>query len=229
MSKNLSLVREPRRTSVKLSLVTTTLGPTEWVKRSFDLSLGLAIAALCLPLIALIAICVRFTSPGPVFFSHQRIGRGGRAFRAWKFRTMIADADAALERMLAEDPALRAEWRQSHKLKRDPRVTRVGALLRQSSLDELPQLWNVLWGEMSLVGPRPIVEAEVPEYRHEYELYQRVRPGMTGMWQVSGRNDTSYAERVRLDAYYVRHWSVWLDLYILTATVRVVLLRSGAY
>jgi Undecaprenyl-phosphate galactose phosphotransferase WbaP len=187
------------------------------------------LAAFLLPLLALIAFAIRCNSAGPALFAHERIGRGGRTFRALKFRTMVVDADEALKQVLARDPALRAEWRQFHKLKRDPRVTRVGAFLRKSSLDELPQLWNVIVGEMSLVGPRPIVADEVAKYRKAYAYYQRVRPGMTGMWQISGRNDTSYAERVRLDTYYVRHGSVWLDLYILAMTVGVVLKRNGAY
>src|SRR5215210_5435296 len=142
---------------------------------------------------------------------------------------MHAEAERLLEEHLQNNPHLRAEWEQNYKLSDDPRVTRVGRFLRKTSLDELPQLWNVLRGEMSLIGPRPIVDAEVPRYGEAYELYGRVKPGMSGLWQVSGRSDTSYEERVKLDSYYVRDWSVWLDLVLLARTVRTVLLDRGAY
>lgn len=176
-----------------------------------------------------IAMAVKLSSPGPVFYGQRRIGRFGREFTAWKFRSMVKDADAILHDYLAKHPELRIEWERDHKLKDDPRVTWIGRLLRRTSLDELPQLWNVLRGEMSLVGPRPIVQAEVEKYGERFALYQKVRPGLSGLWQVSGRNDTTYAERVALDCYYVRNWSVWLDLVILARTVRVVLLGKGAY
>lgn len=195
--------------------------------------LDLAIIALCaVPLLLLggvIALCIKWDSPGPVIYRQERIGRGGRRMRVCKFRTMVRDADAVLARRLREDEELRREWERDQKLKNDPRITRVGAFLRRVSLDELPQLWNVLWGEMSLVGPRPIVEGEVEKYRHVFEEYLRVRPGLTGLWQISGRNDTSYAERVRLDQYYVSNWSVWFDIWILARTVPVVLSGRGAY
>jgi lipopolysaccharide/colanic/teichoic acid biosynthesis glycosyltransferase len=142
---------------------------------------------------------------------------------------MVRDGDQMLQRCLAESPALRKEWEQAHKLRNDPRVIRVGHFLRRSSFDELPQLWNVLRGEMSLVGPRPIVDDEIRRYGEHFDLYKAVRPGITGLWQVSGRNDTTYAERTNLDRYYVRNWSVWLDLYILARTVRAMLLGRGAY
>ncbi|MBN8525205.1 MAG: undecaprenyl-phosphate galactose phosphotransferase WbaP, partial [Planctomycetes bacterium] len=176
-----------------------------------------------------IALAVKLSSPGPILYGQRRIGRGGREFTAWKFRSMVADADAILAGYLAAHPELRAEWERDHKLKDDPRVTWIGRLLRRTSLDELPQLWNILTGEMSLVGPRPIVQDEVAKYGERFALYQKVRPGLSGLWQVSGRNDTTYAERVALDCYYVRNWSVWLDLVILARTVRVVLLGKGAY
>jgi lipopolysaccharide/colanic/teichoic acid biosynthesis glycosyltransferase len=134
-----------------------------------------------------------------------------------------------LDRFLQSHPNLRAEWEQNFKLRDDPRVTRIGRFLRKTSLDELPQLWNVLRGEMSLVGPRPIVDAEITKYGTVYEMYRRIRPGISGFWQVSGRSDTDYAERVRLDAYYVNNWSVWLDIVILVRTVRSVMLGRGAY
>ncbi|MBC7355813.1 MAG: exopolysaccharide biosynthesis polyprenyl glycosylphosphotransferase [Desulfomicrobiaceae bacterium] len=189
------------------------------LKRLLDLAVTLAALPLALPLMAAIALAVRLTSPGPVFFAHRRIGRGGRDIRIWKFRTMHPEADRLLAEALKRDPALRQQWEACHKLRHDPRITRVGGFLRRTSLDELPQLWNVLCGDLALVGPRPIVWDEVPKYGETgFALYCKVRPGLTGLWQVSGRSTTTYAERVALDAYYVRNWSVWLDLYILART-----------
>lgn len=198
------------------------------VKRLLDL-VGAALgAALLSPVFALIAAFIKLDSSGPVFYGHRRVGEDGDHFMCWKFRTMRADADKALERHLAENPDLRAEWEQNQKLENDPRVTRVGRLLRKTSLDEFPQLWNVLTGQMSLIGPRPIVDAEIPRYAAAYALYKRIKPGMSGFWQVNGRSDTSYDERVKLDSYYVRNWSVWIDLCILAQTVRCVLFGRGA-
>jgi len=199
------------------------------LKRVLDLAATVALGLVSLPLIALVAIAIRLDSPGPVFFAQARIGKGGRKFRAWKFRTMVRDAEQLLDRFLQDRPALREEWERDQKLRDDPRVTRVGRLLRRTSLDELPQLWNVLRGEMSLVGPRPIVDEEVGRYGPRFTLYAQVLPGITGLWQVSGRNDTSYEQRVELDSYYVRNWSPWLDLYVLARTVWVVLTGRGAY
>jgi Undecaprenyl-phosphate galactose phosphotransferase WbaP len=198
------------------------------LKRALDLAATVVLGLVCVPLLALIALAVKLDSPGPVFYAQTRIGKGGRKFRAWKFRTMVQDAEQVLERHLRA-PELREEWERDHKLRHDPRVTRVGRLLRRTSLDELPQLWNVLRGEMSLVGPRPIVDEEVAKYGPRFTLYAQVLPGITGLWQVSGRNDTTYEERVELDSYYVRNWSPWLDLYILARTVWVVLTAKGAY
>ena len=199
------------------------------IKRTLDLVVaGLLLIGLSW-LFALLVLLVRATSRGPAFYGQPRIGRERRPLRAWKFRSMVADADAVLARHLAAHPELRAEWERDHKLRDDPRVTTLGRFLRRSSLDELPQLWNVLIGEMSLVGPRPIVEAEVAKYGDRFALYAKVRPGLSGLWQVSGRNDTTYAERVALDCYYVRNWSVWLDLVIIARTVRVVVAGRGAY
>jgi len=198
-------------------------------KRLIDGLLTLIVLIGSLPFLLIIALIVRLTSKGPVFYSQPRLGLNGRKFRAWKFRTMVADADAALARYLESNPVARREWEQDHKLKKDPRITRIGRILRKTSLDELPQLWNVLRGEMSLVGPRPIIEDEICKYADAYELYSRVQPGITGLWQVSGRNNTTYDERVELDVFYVRNWSLWLDLYILASTVRVVVLQEGAY
>ena len=198
-------------------------------KRCMDLLLIVLASPLWLPLLALVALLIKLDSAGPVFYSQQRIGMGGRRFRAWKFRSMAINADQLLQDYLASDPALRSEWELTQKLRRDPRVTRVGRLLRKTSLDELPQLWNVLCREMSLIGPRPIVESEIPKYSHYFNLYIKVSPGISGLWQVSGRNNTTYQQRVELDAFYCRNWSLWLDLFILVRTVKVVLLREGAY
>lgn len=198
-------------------------------KRTLDLVLTVAGGVVFLPLFALLYLAIRLDSPGPAFYGQRRIGRGGGQFKAWKFRTMIPNADYLLEAHLQQHPELREEWERDHKLKNDPRVTRVGRVLRKTSLDELPQIWNVLKGEMSLVGPRPIVLAEVEKYGPGFDLYTKVKAGLTGLWQVSGRNDTSYEERVRLDSFYVRNWSVWLDLCILFRTIGAVVLRKGAY
>lgn len=198
-------------------------------KACLDLGLTLVIGILVLPLLVAIALLVMVDSPGPVFYRQYRLGQGGRPFKAWKFRSMVIDADRVLQESLDRHPELRESWERDHKLKYDPRVTRVGRFLRRTSLDELPQLWNVLRGEMSLVGPRPIVDEEIYRYADKFELYTRVMPGITGLWQVSGRNDVSYDERVNLDAYYVRNWSVWLDIHILLRTIWVVLVGDGAY
>ncbi len=199
------------------------------IKRVVDLALSAVVSIFAMPLMAAIAIWLKFESRGPVFYGQTRIGQNGRRFKAWKFRSMVVDADRVLEQHLAADPALRAEWERDHKLKNDPRVTRAGNFLRRTSLDELPQLWNVIKGEMSLVGPRPIVDKEVVRYGEAFDLYTRVKGGITGLWQVSGRNDVSYDERVYLDQFYVRNWSVWLDCCILFRTIAVVLFRKGAY
>ncbi len=198
-------------------------------KRLFDIVSAACGLLLLAPVFAAAAAAIRISSPGPVFYGQKRRGRDGRVFRAWKFRTMAPNAEKILAAHLAANPGLRAEWECDHKLRRDPRVTPAGRLLRKTSLDELPQLWNVLLGEMSLVGPRPIVDDEIAKYGAKYALYRKVRPGISGLWQVSGRNNTTYDERVRFDEYYVRNWSPWLDLYILARTVKVVLTGDGAY
>jgi Undecaprenyl-phosphate galactose phosphotransferase WbaP len=198
------------------------------LKRALDL-LGTVIGGVLIsPLVFAIAVLIKLDTPGPAFYGHRRLGAAGEHFLCWKFRTMHVDAERLLDKHLQDSPILRAEWEQNQKLRDDPRVTRVGHFLRQTSLDELPQLWNVLRGEMSLTGPRPIVDAEVPKYGEVYKLYKRIRPGMSGLWQVSGRSDTSYGERVEMDSYYVRNWSVWLDLIILARTVKSVTLGRGA-
>ena len=198
-------------------------------KAILDRALTVLVGILTLPLLALITLLVWCDSPGPIFYGHQRLGQNARPFTAWKFRSMVTNGEQALEQFLMANPDHRQEWEEERKLKWDPRVTRTGRFLRRTSLDELPQLWNVLRGEMSLVGPRPIVGDEIRYYADTFELYKRVLPGITGLWQVSGRSDVTYGERVNLDAYYVRNWSVWLDVYILTKTIGAVLRGDGAY
>lgn len=199
------------------------------MKRCIDLFLCLLILPVLLPLGLILGLLIRLDTPGPVLYRQRRIGQGGRTLHIYKFRTMAANADAVLEDWLARDPALREEWKRAHKLKHDPRVTRMGTFLRKTSLDELPQLINVVMGGMSLVGPRPIVAEEIEKYGEVYGEYCRVKPGITGLWQISGRNDTSYEERVAYDHYYINNWSVWMDLWILGRTVPVVLSGYGAY
>ncbi len=199
------------------------------LKRSFDLLVASFVSLFFLPLFLTLIAGVRLSSRGPIFYGQRRIGRGHKMFTAWKFRSMVTDADHVLEQHLAADPALRAEWERDRKLKRDPRVTGIGRIMRKTSLDELPQLWNVLCGQMSLVGPRPIVMAEVDRYGRRYQHYRRVTPGITGLWQISGRNNTTYERRTEIDEYYVRNWSVAMDLYILYRTVKTVLFTEGAY
>jgi len=189
----------------------------------------IAVLIFAVPILLLLSLLIKLTSRGPVFFKQKRIGYGGREFTAYKFRTMRQDADEVLHQYLDEHPELKEEWEKEQKLKNDPRCTAIGRLLRKMSLDELPQVINILLGEMSLVGPRPIVKDEIPKYGSAFEVYSRVKPGLTGLWQVSGRNNLPYEERVRLDEYYVRNWSVWLDIYILFRTPYVVIKQEGAY
>ena len=199
------------------------------MKRALDLILTLAGLFALLPVFLLIAAAIKLTSIGPVFYGHTRYGRDGTTFKALKFRTMFQNGESILLEHFHKNPEELAAWQRDQKLKRDPRVTSVGGWLRRYSLDELPQLCNVLLGQMSLVGPRPIVSAEVEKYGRGYDLYSRVRPGITGLWQVSGRNNTNYPERVAFDEYYVRNWSIWLDTYILVRTARAVFSAEGAY
>jgi Undecaprenyl-phosphate galactose phosphotransferase WbaP len=204
----------------------------EWeqsLKRVLDVGMVFGLGVFALPIFWIIALVIKLDSKGNSLYSQRRIGKGGRKFNMLKFRTMVTDADQALIDHFSENQTARAEWEASQKLKEDPRVTRVGKFLRKTSLDELPQLWNVLKGEMSLVGPRPIVEEEIKLYRDGYRLYHQVRPGITGLWQVSGRNDVGYDRRVRYDEYYVRNWSIWLDVYILLRTIWTVAQGEGAY
>lgn len=198
-------------------------------KSAFDRICAILALVLLAPLLLIVAGVIHAHDRGPVCFAHPRIGRGGRTFLCLKFRTMIVDADKVLERHLALNPAAEAEWRATQKLKRDPRVTSLGDFLRKSSLDELPQLINIARGEMSFVGPRPIVDDEVRHYGSAIQDYLAVRPGLTGQWQISGRNDTGYDERVQLDQEYVRNISFTRDLTIILHTFRVVAQRRGSY
>lgn len=198
-------------------------------KTIFDYTLTI-FGTICIsPILLAIAFWIYKDSPGPVIFKHKRIGKDGKEFNCYKFRTMCTDAKEKLEELLANDPQARAEWEKDFKLKNDPRITRSGAFLRKTSLDELPQIFNVLKGEMSLVGPRPIIRDEMMRYEEHIADYLMVKPGITGMWQVSGRNDIDYTERVLLDSRYVRNWSVWLDIMLLWRTFKVVVKRKGAY
>lgn len=198
------------------------------LKRSADIVGAALLLLFFLPLMGFIAVAVRLAGPGPVVYAHERVGFGGRTFRCYKFRSMVPDADAALAKHLAANPAARREWETSRKLTNDPRITPIGRFLRVTSLDELPQLFNVLKGEMSLVGPRPIVADEGRFYGEHFADYLSARPGMTGLWQVSGRSDVSYDRRVALDAHYVANWSPKLDASILLRTLKVVLARDGS-
>ena len=199
------------------------------LKRIFDLTLTIVGGLMISPVLLVIALAVAIDNRGRVIFAHKRVGAAGKKFPCYKFQTMVPDAEAKLKKYLAENPDAKKEWEETFKLTNDPRVTKLGSWLRRKSLDELPQLWNVIRGEMSLVGPRPIVQAEVPRYGKNIREYYMVLPGITGMWQVSGRSDTTYPERVAMDTWYVRNWSVWIDLMYLFKTVKAVLTSKGAY
>lgn len=199
------------------------------IKRVLDIFLIVLASPFLVPLFLLLEGIIRLDSPGSAIYRQVRFGKGGKEFSIWKFRTMVKNADEILDHYLEEHPESAGEWNLTHKLKSDPRVTAVGKFLRRFSLDEFPQLLNVLQGNMSLVGPRPIVQEEIGFYKTSYHLYMRVKPGLTGLWQVSGRNDTSYDQRVELDLYYVNNWSIWLDVFILAKTIKAVIIGKGAY
>ena len=201
---------------------------SECFKRSFDVAVALAILLVFLPVLALVGLALLFQGR-PLLIRHKRIGRGGDLFPCLKFRTMVVNGDEVLKQHLASDPAARAEWLSCQKLKDDPRVTSLGRVLRKSSLDELPQLLNVLRGEMSLVGPRPIVPAEAVHYGVHIGKYHAVRPGLTGAWQVSGRSDVSYNQRVSLDCHYVETRNFRRDVGIMLMTIPAVLKSKGSY
>jgi len=199
------------------------------IKRIFDLVCTIFGGLLISPILLGIALAVAIDNRGRVIFAHRRVGRAGKKFPCYKFQTMQPWTDEQFKKFLADNPDAKREWDESFKLTNDPRVTKLGNFLRRTSLDELPQLWNVIRGEMSLVGPRPIVQAEVVRYGKNIREYYMVLPGITGMWQVSGRSDTTYPERVAMDTWYVRNWSVWIDLMYLFKTVKAVLQSRGAY
>ncbi|WP_372897114.1 sugar transferase [Stieleria sp.] len=224
-----------RGSGIELHCYTALTSPhAQLAKRVIDLVLVLLTLPFWLPLMIAIAIAIKVFDPGPVFYYQDRVGRFRSPFRAIKFRSMVCDADRRLSEYLQKNPQMMKEWKRTHKLQKDPRVTRIGAFLRKTSLDELPQLFNVLLGEMSLVGPRPIIDSGdydreyIQEYPEVFELYQMVRPGITGLWQVSGRNSTSYTQRVFMDRFYLHNWSISLDIFILWRTVKTALLREGA-
>jgi lipopolysaccharide/colanic/teichoic acid biosynthesis glycosyltransferase len=198
-------------------------------KRLGELAFALFILLVAAPILLVVALLIWTEDGGPIFFSQPRLGRGGKHFRCLKLRTMSVDASARLGRLLDSNVEAREEWARDHKLRNDPRITRLGRFLRKTSIDEIPQLLNVIRGDMSLVGPRPIVDAEIVRYGRRFEAYCTVRPGITGLWQVKGRNDVSYRRRVAIDTIYCANKSFGLDLRIVAATVPVVLFRRGSY
>lgn len=198
------------------------------IKRLFDLLTASALLVLLSPVMLVLAGLVK-RDGGPAFFGHTRIGQNGQPFKCYKFRSMVVNSQEVLAELLANNSEARAEWEKDFKLKNDPRVSGIGHILRKTSLDELPQLWNVIKGEMSLVGPRPVVKAELERYGEDVSYYLEAKPGVTGLWQVSGRNDVDYDTRVYLDAWYVKNWSLWTDISILFKTIGVVCFRQGAY
>jgi Undecaprenyl-phosphate galactose phosphotransferase WbaP len=202
-------------------------GP-RFAKRTMDIVLTLIGGTLLLPFLLIIGLVIKFDSKGSVFYRQRRLGQDGVRFMALKFRTMHENAEERLQQVLESDPALRIEYSAYHKLAADPRVTRVGRFIRKYSLDELPQIWNVLKGDMSLVGPRPYLEREIPDMDQKEAIVLRVKPGITGIWQVTTRNESTFEERVDLDVEYVRNWTPWLDLYILARTVPVVIGGTGS-
>jgi len=208
--------------------VTTPAGAAAIQKRLFDVIGAVILGLVFSPLMLMIVLLMR-KGDGSAIYRHRRVGRGGQMFSCLKFRTMVPNADQVLHDLIARDPELKAEWIRDHKLRHDPRVTRLGRFLRRTSLDELPQLMNVLRGEMSLVGPRPVIREELLRYGRSVGTYLAAKPGITGLWQVNGRNDTDYRRRVVLDAYYVRNQNLLLDLYVLMKTIGVVLSGNGAY
>jgi len=200
-----------------------------WIKRFMDIVIVIFGGILILPFLLIIALLIKISSPGPVLYGHERLGKDGKHFTAYKFRSMVTDSQERLKKLFESNPELKSEWERNHKLQNDPRVTFIGRFLRRTSIDEFPQLLNILKGEMSLVGPRPIVDEEVSRYGEDFGWIFSVRPGMTGMWQVSGRSETDYAVRVLYDTYYLQSWSVWLDIWILFMTFGAVLRGKGAY
>lgn len=199
------------------------------LKRIADITLVFISIPFVIPILGAILLLVSMDSPGKPLFEQDRVGKYGKRFKAWKVRTMVEHADQLLEEYFKEHPELLPDWELTRKLKDDPRITRIGRFLRHSSLDELPQLWNVLKGEMSLVGPRPILPEEIEEYGQPFELYMKAVPGLTGLWQVCGRNNLDFKQRILLDEEYIKNWSIGLDISILLRTIWVVVTGNGAY
>jgi Undecaprenyl-phosphate galactose phosphotransferase WbaP len=202
---------------------------SRFIKRFFDVAVSMISLPLLLPLIGIIAIIIRLETTGPAIYAHERIGKNGKTFKCYKFRTMQKDAEVKLKEMLEGSEILRNEWGKTWKLKEDPRITKIGRFLRKTSLDEFPQLFNVIKGEMSLVGPRPYLLREKDKISENLHVILSAKPGITGLWQVSGRSNTDYEYRIKLDSWYVMNWSLWLDIAILFRTVKVVLKTEGAY
>lgn len=200
-------------------------------KRVFDILFSASVLILFSPLYLILAIAIALSSPGPIFYTQERVGKNFKHFKCYKFRTMIVNADQVLEKILAECPEKRREFEENFKLKKDPRITWIGKFLRFTSLDEFPQFWNVLTGDMSVVGPRPLVPEELHKYGGKMERVLTIKPGITGLWQVSGRNDIPYPQRVLIDVYYVSHHNWLLDIWIIFKTIGVVLFphNNGAY
>lgn len=199
------------------------------IKRIIDIFLIVLFSPILIPVFIILMLLTKLTSRGPIFYGHKRVGKNGKEFKCWKFRSMCIDADKKLEEILANNPEMRAEWEKDRKFQNDPRVTKFGKFLRKTSLDELPQLLNILVGQMSFVGPRPVTAPELERYGEYKDYVLSVTPGLSGMWQTSGRSDTEYEERIALDSYYIQNWSIWLDIWILIKTVYVVLKGRGAY
>jgi Undecaprenyl-phosphate galactose phosphotransferase WbaP len=199
------------------------------VKRLLDLFIVIFGGILILPFLLIIALLIKISSPGPVLYKHKRLGKDGNYFHTYKFRSMFVDAEHHLEKIFETNPELKKEWEEKHKLQKDPRITGIGRFLRRTSIDEFPQLINILIGDMSIVGPRPIVDAEIEKYGEDYNRVFSIKPGLTGLWQVSGRSASDYEDRVAYDTYYLQSWSVWLDLWIIFKTFGVVLMGRGAY
>jgi Undecaprenyl-phosphate galactose phosphotransferase WbaP len=200
-----------------------------FIKRLFDIAFSILAMPILFPAIGIIGLIIRMETPGFAIYAHDRIGKNGRMFRCYKFRTMYKDAEEKLREMLESSETLRNEWEETWKLKEDPRVTKIGRFLRKSSLDELPQIFNVVKGEMSIIGPRPYLPREKADIREHIQVICSAKPGITGLWQVSGRSNTSYRYRVKLDTWYIMNWSLWLDIAIIFKTVRVILKAEGAY
>lgn len=227
--KQVNLFRSLEETPIRQTSRSTARFTTEPVwKLILDKTFAAAAMIFFAPFVIVIAVILKAGGDGPVVFAHARIGQGGRPFQCWKFRTMVVDAQERLQSYLDENPDAKSEWESNRKLTNDPRITCLGHFLRKTSLDELPQFWNVLRGDMSLVGPRPITQDESQYYGNRFDYYLAVRPGITGLWQVSGRGTSSYEERVQLDVEYVTTRSLWKDLRIVIKTIKVVLSQAGA-